>query len=143
LALALSASATSCHRKESNVLVDTVDAKFHVGERWSYRTRPGEEASTLTIVKVEASSALGVVVHVSVAGLHIRSPGAPNGFTGTISHMPFAKSAVEKSVTTLAAKSVPLPAFEDGYAEWRKAKGGVLTSSVAEAVAFIETTINQ
>jgi hypothetical protein len=77
----------------------------------------------------------------------VKSSRAPRGFTDTAGHMPFAESAVEKSVTTLIATNVALPSFQEGYAEWRRAfdngKGGFFTVSVAEGVGFIETAMNQ
>jgi hypothetical protein len=86
-------------------------------------------------------------IHVSLDGLRIKSPHSPKGFSETIAHMPFAESAIEKSVTTVAAANVPLPAYEEGYQEWRRAfdsgKGGVFSISVAEGVGFIETVLNK
>jgi hypothetical protein len=137
----------SCNRKEAAVLNETNESKFRVGEKWNYRARPGEEKSSLTIVKVESSPKLGVIVHVSLDGLRVKSAQAASGFSETISHMPFAEPAIEKSVTTLAAANVPLPAFEEGYREWRRAfddgRGGVFTVSAAEGVDFIEKALNQ
>lgn len=137
----------SCDRKGATVLIDTNESRFHIGEKWNYRARPGEEKSSLTIVKVELSSELGTIVHVSLDGLRVKSAKAPSGFSETISHMPFAEPAIEKSVTTLAAANVPLPAFEEGYREWRRAfdagKGGIFTVSVAEGVDFSEKALNQ
>jgi hypothetical protein len=50
---------------------------------------------------------------------------------------------VRKLESTLAA----LPAFEDGYHEWRSAfdqgKAGVWTSEVSEAIAGMESALNQ
>jgi len=61
-------------------------------------------------------------------------------------HLPFSEAAIEKSVTALLADSAPLPAFEDGYREWRTAyeagEAGVFTVSVAEAVSFIEAALD-
>ena len=128
------------------MLVDTDESKFHVGEKWSYHARPGEERSSLTIVKVESSPKLGVIVHVSLDGLRIKSAHGSSGFSETISHMPFAEAAMENSVTTLAVAKAPLPPFEEGYREWRRAfdagKGGIFTITVAEGVDFIETALS-
>jgi hypothetical protein len=132
--------------KEDAGLIDTNKSRFHVGEKWHYSTRPGEEDSSLTILKVELSPKLGVIVHVSLDGLLIKSARSPNGFSEAISHIPFAERAIEGSVTILAAKNVPLPAFQDGYAEWRRAfdagKGGIFTILVADSVDFIEKRLN-
>ncbi len=118
------------------MLVDTNDAKFHVGEKWSYCTRPGDESSTFTVVMVESNDKLGVIVHISVEGLRT---------LGVVAHMPFAEAAIEKSVTTLVAKSAPLPDFDDGYRAWRAAfdsgKGGVFSITVGEGIVFVEKTL--
>ena len=54
-----------------------------------------------------------------------------------IQHLPFAESAIERSVTALERESGPVPDFADGYREWRQAfdegKGGVFAITVAEA----------
>jgi hypothetical protein len=132
---------------EPAVLVDTDQGKFHVGEKWNYRARLGEDGSTLTVVKVELSPKLGVIVHVSLDGLRIKSPHAPSGVSETIGHMPFAEQALEKSVTSLVSSNATLPAFTEGYQEWRRAfdagKGGIFTIPVAEGVSFIETAMNK
>ena len=51
--------------------------------------------------------------------------------------MPFAESAIERSVTSLERESGPVPDFAEGYQQWRQAfdagKGGVFTITVAEA----------
>ncbi len=129
------------------MLTEAKDGKYQVGEKWKFRSRPGEENATLTIVKVESNAKLGVIVHVSLEGVRIKSAHAPTGFSETVAHMPFAEAAIEKSVTDLVAKVVPLPKFEDGYREWRTAfdnnKGGIFTITVGEGIAFMEKTLNQ
>jgi len=149
LSLALAVVMVGCTRgcgngsKEAAAPVDAGKRSFHVGERWNYRARPGEETSTLTVLKIESLPKSGVVVHVSVDGLHLKSPKAPTGMTDNIGHLPFAEAALDRSVTTLAAVSVALPDYEAGYDEWRRAKGGVFTITVAEAVAFVEDALNR
>ena len=61
----------------------------------------------------------------------------------TIEHMPFAREAVERSVTKLLKEGSKVPDFQAGYNDWRNACGGVYTISVAEAVAVDEATFNQ
>jgi hypothetical protein len=143
----LTFGATSCKHKEAAVLSDVSNAKYHVGEQWTYRTRAGEESSTLTIGKVEATPKLGVIVHVSLAGLRIKNSHAPTGYSETVAHMPFAEAALAKSVTALVTTASVPPAFADGYAEWRRAfdagKGGVFTITVSEGVDFMEHALNR
>jgi hypothetical protein len=123
-------------------LVDVRDPTYTPGQVWAYRTRPGEDSSTLTILKVERADTLGTIVHVSVSGLAIRNPGAPDGVIHEASHLPFAKEAVDRSVVRRLRAAGPLPAFQQGYDEWRRAfdagKGGIFTITVAEAVALFE-----
>jgi hypothetical protein len=132
---------------EAGELVDTDDGKYHVGEQWSYRARQGEEGSWLTVLKVESSPKLGVIVHVRVDGVRIESPHAPNGVCETIGHMPFAESAIEKSVTTRAGAETAAIADDEGYQEWRRAfdagGAGVFTITVAEGIQAMAETLSQ
>jgi hypothetical protein len=138
---------TSCKHKEAAVLSEVSNAKYHVGDQWIYRTRPSEGNSTLTIGKVETTPKLGVIVHISLAGLRIKNAHAPSGYSETIAHMPFAEAALDKSVTArVATAAVPLT-FADGYGEWRRAfdngKAGAFTITVSEGVDFMEQTMNR
>jgi hypothetical protein len=127
------------------MLVDDGNAKYHVGETWSYRTRPGEEGSTLTVVKIE-SSPIGVIVHIYVRGLRIMNPRAPGGINTEAQHLPMAEQALEKSVTKMVAARGPLPPYEDGYRQWKTAvdggKAGAFTVSVAEVITLAEKALN-
>lgn len=129
------------------MLVDTNESKYHVGEKWNYRTRPGEEDSLLTVLKVESSQKLGVIVHVSLDGLRIENPRAPGVASETIGHMPFAEAAIDKSVTTRAAAGDSVTAGGDGYEEWRRAfdagDAGIFTIDVAEGVNVVAQTLSQ
>jgi hypothetical protein len=129
------------------MLDDYAGSTFQPGQVWRYHARPGEEGSTLTVFKVETHPELGTIVHVSVGGVRVRSPLAPNGYAGEIGHLPFAEAAVLGSVTDRVQDGAPTDAGEEGYRQWRRAfeagKGGVFTTSVAEAVGFIEQAISQ
>ncbi|MDB5290125.1 MAG: hypothetical protein JWL69_1366 [Phycisphaerales bacterium] len=114
--------------------------KYQAGQVWTYRTRPGEKASRLTIVKVEPHGD-GTAVHVHISRVSIINPAAPKGKSTFISHMPFAEEAIDRSVLQLVDQSEKLPAFEEGYATWKeqadKGKAGVFTIRVAEAIEGI------
>ena len=129
------------------MLVDTTASRFHVGERWRYRTRPREEDSLLTVLKVEAHPRLGVIVHVSVDGLRIKNPHAPTGFSRKVGHMPMAEQALEGSVTALVKTEADLPAFAEGYRLWRsgfdEGKAGTFTCSVADALGHMESILGE
>ena len=104
------------------MLVDTKTAKYHVGEKWRFRSRPGEDTATLTILKVESDEKRGVtIVHITVEGVRIKAAHAPSGFSETVGHMPFDEPAIAKSVTKLDS-----------------GKGGIFTITVGEGIAFLE-----
>jgi len=122
------------------------DAKYRAGQVWSYHTRAQESDSTFTVVKVESSARLGILVHISLQGLKLKNARHPSGWSDTIAHMPFSQDAIDGSIETLISENVPLPDFEQGYALWKQAfdagKGGVFTIPVAEGVQAIEESMN-
>lgn len=129
------------------MLVDSTTSKYHVGEKWKFNARPGEDDAALTVVKVESAWDRETIVHISVEGVRIKNEQAPEGYSPVISHMPFTEEAIDKSVTSLLAKESPLPDFEEGYREWRKAfdagRAGAFTITVGEGVELMEKAINQ
>lgn len=123
-------------------------SRFEAGQVWSYHTRPGEEDSRLTVVKVESHDKLGNIIHIRVEGVAQKNPHAPDGVSRVIHHMPFAEEAVSKSVVELLAGDAPIPmSFEEGYNIWKqsfdKGKAGVFTLTVAESISFCETALNK
>ncbi len=123
------------------------DDQFAVGQVWHYETRAGESGSTLTIVKLDQDDTLGMIVHVYIQGVRVKSRSAPSGFSEVIHHMPFSKEALAKSVTEKVEQVEKLPDFMEGYEQWHEAftsgKGGIFTIPVKEAVAYIEQVMNQ
>lgn len=131
---------------DAETLVEVHDGKYRAGERWSYRARPGDEESVLTILRVESSLNIGVIVHIRIDGLRLESAHAPGGVTETIAHMPFAEGSIDGSVTTLAGAGDP-PEDDGGYQDWRRefeaGNAGVFTITVAEAVdAMAQALVN-
>jgi hypothetical protein len=119
----------------------TNDSKFRPGQVWQYNTRSHEKASTLTILKVESLPKLGVIIHIRVDKVRLRNcTGGPE--PDNFQHMPFAREAIERSVTKLV-KEGDVPEFQDGYDEWRKACGGIYTITVAEAIKVNEETFRK
>jgi len=88
---------------------------FAVGQRWEYRTRPQDAGSTLVIVKINADTTHGNIISISVSGLRLKNPHSTDGLADTAQHMPFAESALRRSVTKLLASDVALPPFQEGY----------------------------
>ena len=112
-----------------------------VGQEWQFEGRPDDPQPTLVIDRIETIPEVGEVVHVSVRGVRIRNPRAPGGISHEMPHMPISRSALEKSITRVLHDSVPLPAFEEGYAQWKRAQGGVFTITVREALDFLEQAL--
>ena len=109
-----------------------------VGQEWQFQGRAVDPQPTLVIDRIEQVPGLGEVVHVSVRGVQIRNPRAPKGYTDRVGHMPFVRSALEKSITELLHDSVDLPDYEEGYRQWKDAHGGAYTITVREVLDVIE-----
>jgi hypothetical protein len=120
LALMLSLLMTWQIEKESKgILKDVEDSKYKPGQVWTYKTRPGEEKSTLTILRVEAASKHSRIVHIRLDNIRLRSCNGGNE-PKPFEHMPFAQEALDQSVVK-NIRSGPVPDFKNGYSEWRQA----------------------
>lgn len=119
---------------------------YAAGQLWSYKARPGEEASTLLINKVETDPKFGQIFHISVSGVTIRDPKAPTGATSELPHLPVSKATLDASVTKLLSTAHANTAYLDGYNIWRPAfdqgQAGVFTIPVREVVNVVEQTIS-
>jgi hypothetical protein len=124
-------------------LDESKDSKFHVGDIWQYKTRPAEERSRITILRIENSPSVGIIVHVAVDNLTWQDC-QNKPFAQSIPHMPFARSAIEASVTKRIASTRDLPKFEEGYRGWRdafsKQHAGVYIIPMKYAVSVAEKT---
>jgi hypothetical protein len=109
-------------------------AEFQEGQAWSYHTRRGEEDSILVIGRIEDLDGQRVV-HIQVRGVSI-----PNrqGTSEVVGHLPISEAALRESVTALAVGRLDQDLFEEGYSEWRRARGGVFTVTVEELVDSLE-----
>ncbi len=119
-------------------------SKFVSGQVWRYNTRPGEEASRLTILKVEPDARLGNIVHVAVHGVRIQAAASPGGGCPPVGPLPDDEAALSRSVTTLEqGRAADLDL--EGYHTWRRAfdegKAGVWTLSLAEAIGAMESML--
>jgi hypothetical protein len=108
---------------------------YAVGQVWQYHTRPGDEGSLLKIQSIEGGEdGAPAIHHISIIGVHI----GPNGVIGVIAHAPVSTATLDQSVTELVKSSAAFPDAKPGIADWRAAKGGVFTISVAEIVGLID-----
>lgn len=106
-------------------------SKFHAGQVWTFTPPTNQPNARLTVLRVEDGGRLGTIVHIAISGVSYG-----NGQTH-IQHLPFAESAIERSVITLERESGPVPDYAESYQQWRRAfdagKGGIFTITVAEA----------
>jgi len=121
---------------------------FSQGQIWAYQTRPGEEASTVLINKVEVDEKLGRIFHISVRGVKVKNPHLEGvGVTSELPHFPVSRETLEKSLTKFINTSAPSPEYIEGYKEWKRAfdlgEAGIFSISVAEIVNVIETTLSK
>jgi hypothetical protein len=123
---------STADKKECVVPQTTVDSTYKPGQVWSYKTRPGESSSTITILRVETTPKLGTIIHIRVDDVQFRDCNGARPAPTSIAHAPFAKAAIDKSVIRQLRSVSTLPDFEAGYSDWLAHCGGVYTVSVAE-----------
>ena len=76
----------------------------------------------------------GPVIHISVVGFHVMNP----RMTPVLPHAPVTTQTLDESVTALSATTPAFPDAGPGIAQWKEAKGGVFTISVAQIVDLID-----
>lgn len=132
--------------KKDVTLKQITDEKFRVGDVWEYQTRKGEERSRITILRVDDSPEIGIIVHIGVDNVHFANCNGGQE-PDAVPHMPFARKALEASVKKRLASGQPLPSYEDGYQEWRDAyaqkHAGIYVVGVADAVSVAEETFQK
>ena len=119
-------------------------SSFKVGQVWTYRTRPGEEASRLYIARVDNLPNL-TAFHISVDGLRLKNPHSAAGYQTVLPHAPVDEETLKASVVSLAAENAPMPDISEGYGHWREAydsgQGGVFNIPVAKIIEYIESIV--
>jgi len=125
---------------------DNSDAvKYNVGQEWNYKTRQGEENSTLKILKIEEYLQHGKVIHISIGGLKVRNPNSKEGIAEEFTHIPISEKALDESVTELKNENSKIPKYIEGYSYWKKefdkGQAGVFSIPVSEIVNSMEEAI--
>lgn len=104
-------------------------AKYRPGQVWAFEGDASEPDAVVTILQTDVlEQGKTCIVHIAVTGIRL-----PKGGT-SISHMPFAEEALDRSVTDLLKAEGPVPDFKAGYDLWRWGRGGHFTVSVREAI---------
>ncbi|MFZ6639601.1 hypothetical protein ACO0LL_07630 [Undibacterium sp. TC4M20W] len=120
---------------------------YSEGQLWAYKTRAGEEKSTVLINKIETHQKLGKIFHISVDGVRVKNNHIQGGASSELPHFPVSEETLNKSLTKLLGKRKPNQNYIEGYNTWKSAfdagKAGIFTISVSEIVGFIEDAINK
>ena len=105
-----------------------------VGQTWVAKD---VSSALLRIGRIEPFGE-SIAVHVS---LQCDTPAALVQKIGArllIDHLPFDQQALRASLDQRSPVEFPATAhFEEGYAQWRKDNGGLFTTSVAQAIAYV------
>jgi hypothetical protein len=148
LLIVLAVWASACDRKEDVTKLSPVaGGTYQVGQRWQYKTRPGEPRSTLIVVGVEQNPQIGQIVHVRVEDVAMKDPRTPTGATSVLNHLPFTKAALDLSATAKVEEGLaPSPESQAAYLTWKAAfqagNADVWPVPVSEVVDIIERSIN-
>jgi hypothetical protein len=140
--VATSLATFSVTGSEKTNLKEVKDDRYKPGQVWTYKTRPGEETSTFTVLRVEAAPEGKRIVHIHVDHIRLKNcTGGPE--PDTLQHMPFFKNALDDSALRVT-RTGEVPDYTDGYYEWRKGwdagKAGAYTVTVGQALDVAEET---
>ena len=127
--------------------METSPKEFKIGQVWKYNTRPEEDDSTLTILKIENYEQGDVIIHIRVDRINLYNPNVASGPWNFIGHLPFSNDALAKSVTTFERNNVILPDFSEGYNQWKQAwdnsKAGYWKIELKHAIEAIDNVIRE
>ncbi len=107
---------------------------FEAGQVWSVREL-GPEVR-FTVLRFETWPGARIV-HGSISGYGRVDAGGAS-LTPDGGHIPFEEGAARRSVLELKGSGArPSEGFETGYAQWRAARAGAFTMTIAEAIASV------
>ena len=119
--------------------------EFAPGQAWTYRTRPGEEASRVVIRKKDIEPEDGEVFHISILGVKLRNHRLPGGLQPAMHHAAVARATLDQSLLAYEGDGDDDEVWMDGYAVWRQAydhgDAGVFDIPVSEILGYIEMVI--
>ena len=118
-------------------------SQYKVGDRWTYKTRHGEESSVLYIVKIERAENSNFIYHIYIDNLKMKNRFMENGFQSNLPHIPVSKKTLNDSVVALVRNdTLNLPDISEGYNAWKEADGGVFTITIGKIIEYIEDTLD-
>ena len=115
---------------------------FAAGQLWQCVGRSADEAPLLLINRVDQHPRGGEIFHVSMAGVRLKNPADPSGFTTALPHVPVIRQTFERSQAQFVRLQAPDPAYLAGHAQWQRefdaGNAGSFGVSVAEILDFVE-----
>jgi len=115
--------------------------EFAPNQEWFYHARPQDAGSTVVIGLIQDDPKLGRIIHIAVRAVNIRNSRVPGGVMTQVGHLPMSEAVLAASVTQLKGIVAPPESVSVGVKEWERAKGGVFTISVAQAVDYVEQVL--
>jgi hypothetical protein len=110
-------------------------APYSEGQVWQYKTRAQDAGSLVKIQKIEKTGR-ETIYHVSIIGIHV------DGETAIpLPHTPVTRGTLDASVTKQVADPGTFPDPAGGIEEWRSARGGVFTISLAQIADAMDAAI--
>lgn len=112
---------------------------FLPGQLWQYNTRPGEENSLLTVLKIDDEEDYTII--------HVRLDNINFGSNGYIQHLAFSIEAIMDSVTGFIKHLDAVPDYKEAYDQWKQSfeqgKTDYWKVTVKEAVEAIGQRMNK
>ncbi|HEY4092910.1 MAG TPA: hypothetical protein VGN46_15460 [Luteibacter sp.] len=119
--------------------------EFTPGQAWTYRTRPGEEASRIVIRKKDIEAEDGEVFHISILGVKLRNHRMPGGIQPAMHHAAVARATLDNSLLEYTGDGDDDESWMDGYAVWRQAydngDAGLFDIPVTGILSYIEMVV--
>lgn len=118
---------------------------YAVGQSWTYRTRPGEEASRVAIRRIDIEPEDGEVFHVSILGVKLRNHRLPGGIQPAMHHAAASRASLDASLLEPDGQADAEEHWRDGYDVWRQAydngDAGIFDLPLADVLGYIERVV--
>ncbi|NID15847.1 hypothetical protein [Luteibacter yeojuensis] len=118
---------------------------YAVGQAWTYRTRPSEEASRVAIRRIDHEPEDGEVFHVSILDVKLRNHRLPGGLQPAMRHAAVSRASLDRSLLQVDGVADGDEGWRDGYGVWRQAydngDAGIFDLPLAEVLDYIERVV--
>jgi hypothetical protein len=120
-----------------------LESEIEKGQVWEYRSRPGEESSSLTVIDVEDIGVGVRVIHVALDGLKRKSKQTGKIKEWFISHTPIDQNVLKPSlIKVISHKSCVI---NEGLQYWReeykKGEAGVWSVDITMVIDITEESL--